>query len=69
MAKKDISFDNWMDTSKIRKEIAKQTPTPSHAKIENLRSGMKKIKCDCASIGNFRAVEGSRTEALRNIRV
>ena len=32
-----------MDTSRVRKEIAKQTPTPSHVKIEDLREGMKKI--------------------------
>jgi replication factor A1 len=32
-----------MDTSRVRKEIAKQTPTPSHIKIENLNVGMKKI--------------------------
>jgi len=39
----DISFDNWMETSKVRKEIAKQNPAPSHLKIEDLRVGMKKI--------------------------
>jgi replication factor A1 len=39
----DISFDNWMETTKVRKEIAKQNPAPSHLKIEDLRVGMKKI--------------------------
>ena len=39
----DVSFDNWMDTSRVRKEIAKQNPGPTHLKIENLRVGMKKI--------------------------
>ncbi len=39
----DISFDNWMETSKVRKEIAKQNPAPTHLKIEDLRVGMKKI--------------------------
>ena len=43
LSKGDVSFDNWMDTSRIRREIAKQTPTPSHLKIENLRVGMKKV--------------------------
>ena len=43
LSKTDVSFDNSMDTSRIRKEIAKQTPTPSHVKIGNLREGMKKI--------------------------
>ena len=43
LSKEDVSFDNWMDTSRIRKEIAKKTPTPSHLKIEDLRAGMKKV--------------------------
>jgi len=43
LSKTDVSFDNSMDTSRVRKEIAKQTPTPSHMKIENLNVGMKKI--------------------------
>ncbi len=32
-----------MDTSRVRKEIARQTPTPAHLKIEDLRVGMKKV--------------------------
>jgi len=43
LSKGDVSFDNWMDTSRVRKEIAKQTPKPSHVKIEDLRVGMKKV--------------------------
>jgi replication factor A1 len=43
MSKGDVSFDNWMDTTRVRKEIARQNPAPSHFKIENLNSGMKKI--------------------------
>lgn len=43
LQRRDISFDSSMDTNRIRKEIAKQNPTPSHLKIENLRVGMKKI--------------------------
>ena len=43
LARTDVSFDNSMDTSKVRKEIARQNPAPSHFKIENLRVGMKKI--------------------------
>ncbi len=41
LLQKDMSFD--METSKVRKEIAKQNPAPSHFKIEDLRVGMKKI--------------------------
>lgn len=43
LLKKDVSFDNWMDTRRVRKEIAKQSPHATHAKIEDLRAGMKKI--------------------------
>ena len=43
LERKDISFDNWMDTSRVRKEIARRNPSPSHLKIEDLRNGMKKI--------------------------
>ena len=43
LSKTDVSFDNSMDSSRVRKEIAKQTPTPSHMKIESLNVGMKKI--------------------------
>ncbi|MGZ4851364.1 MAG: hypothetical protein ACXV2C_08305 [Candidatus Bathyarchaeia archaeon] len=43
LAKTDVSFDNSMDSSRVRKEIAKQTPTPSHMKIEDLHEGMKKV--------------------------
>jgi len=41
LLQKDMSFD--METTKVRKEIAKQNPAPSHFKIEDLRVGMKKI--------------------------
>ena len=43
LARTDVSFDNSMGTIKVRREIARQNPTPSHLKIENLRVGMKKI--------------------------
>jgi len=43
LARTDVSFDNCMDTNRIRKEIARQNPAPSHYKVENLRVGMKKI--------------------------
>ncbi len=43
LSKTDVSFDNWMDTREVRKEIAKQNPSPFHAKIEDLRVGMKKV--------------------------
>jgi replication factor A1 len=43
LARTDISFDSSMDTGRVRKEIARQNPAPTHLKIEDLRVGMKKI--------------------------
>jgi hypothetical protein len=43
LARTDVSFDNAMDTNKVRKEIARQNPAPSHYRIDDLRVGMKKI--------------------------
>lgn len=42
LLKRNVSFDNWMDATRVRKEIAKQNPSPSHIKIKDLRVGMKK---------------------------
>jgi hypothetical protein len=43
LQKGDVSFDNWMDTSRVRREMARQNPAPSTYKIADLRVGMKKI--------------------------
>jgi replication factor A1 len=43
LSRTNVSFDDSMETSRVRKEIAKQTPTPSHIKIGDLREGMKKV--------------------------
>ncbi len=43
LSRTDVSFDSSMDTGRVRKEIARQNPAPSHLKIEDLRVGMKKI--------------------------
>jgi replication factor A1 len=43
LSRTNVSFENSMDSSRVRKEIAKQTPTPSHMKIGDLREGMKKV--------------------------
>ncbi len=43
LARTDVSFDQSMDSNRVRKEIARQNPAPSHLKIESLRVGMKKI--------------------------
>ena len=61
LLQKDVSFDNWMDTSRVRKEIAKQNPAPTHMKIENLTCRHEKGQCNCQSFGNFRAIQGSHS--------
>ena len=43
LARTDVSFDSSMDTGRVRKEIARQNPPPTHLKIEDMRVGMKKI--------------------------
>ncbi len=44
LRQKDISFDSWMDTDKVRKQIAKLTPSePAKMYIHDLRHGMKKV--------------------------
>ena len=47
LLQKDIAFDNWMDTDKIRKQIAKQNPAgPVSTQIRDLRHGLKKINLE-----------------------
>ncbi|MCW4009250.1 MAG: hypothetical protein NWF05_01345 [Candidatus Bathyarchaeota archaeon] len=44
LLRKDIVFENWMDTDKVRKQIARMYPAESSLmSVEHLRSGMKKI--------------------------
>ena len=47
LSRKDIHFENWMNTDKVRKQIARQTPSESAvSSIKDLRVGMKKINVD-----------------------
>lgn len=47
LTRKDIRFEHWMDTDKIRKQIAKQNPAePTSTLIKDLRIGMKKVNLD-----------------------
>lgn len=43
LSRADVSFDSAMETGRVRKEIARQIPAPTHHKIEDLRIGMKKV--------------------------
>jgi hypothetical protein len=46
LLKKEIPFENWMDTDKIRRQIAKQNPATFFILIRDLRTGMKKVNVD-----------------------
>jgi len=47
LARKDIHFDNWMNTDRIRKQIARQSPSElTISLIKDLRIGMKKVNVD-----------------------
>jgi replication factor A1 len=47
LSRKDIHFDNWMNTDKVRKQIARQTPSElTVSLIKDLRVGMRKVNVD-----------------------
>ena len=41
--RKNIRFESWLNTDKIRKQVTKQNPTLDSTLIQNLRHGMKKV--------------------------
>jgi hypothetical protein len=41
--RKDISFESWLDTDKIHKQVARRKLAADLMSIDNLRHGMKKI--------------------------
>jgi hypothetical protein len=43
LSRKNISFESWLDTDKIRKQVDRQNPAPESTLIQNLRHGMKKV--------------------------
>jgi replication factor A1 len=44
LLRKNIAFESWMDTDKIRKQIARQNKAPGlSTQIQDLRHGMKKV--------------------------
>jgi len=47
LLEKNMSFDNWMDSDKIRKQISKQNPAePTSTFINELRHGMKRVNLE-----------------------
>jgi len=45
LSRKNISFDSWMNTDKIRKQLSRQNSV-SPLLIQNLRHGMKKVNLE-----------------------
>jgi hypothetical protein len=43
LQRKNICFENWMDTDKVRKQIGKQNTTGLPVLVHSLRHGMKKV--------------------------
>jgi hypothetical protein len=43
LLRKNISFESWLDTDKVRRQLAKQNLRVDLTFIQNLRRGMKKI--------------------------
>jgi replication factor A1 len=47
LQQKNIPFENWMESDKIRKQMAKQNPAePVSTPVRELRYGMKKVNVD-----------------------
>jgi hypothetical protein len=43
LLRKDISFESWLDTDKIRRQVSRQNIGLDFMSIQNLRLGMKKV--------------------------
>lgn len=47
LLRKDICFENWMDTDKIRRQMNRQNTSPkSSVLVQDLRHGMKKVNLE-----------------------
>ena len=47
LSRKNMCFDRWMDTDKIRRQVSRQNPVSPHSTlIQNLRHGMKKVNLE-----------------------
>ena len=47
LLRKDICFENWMDTDKIRRQMNRQNTSPkSSILVQDLRHGMKKVNLE-----------------------
>jgi len=51
LKQKDLGFDSWMETDRIRRQIARQNPSEHvSTQVGELRHGMKKVNVDEAKV-------------------
>ena len=43
LLRKNISFENWLDTDRIRRQVARKSLANDSIRIQDLRNGMKKV--------------------------
>ena len=46
LLRKNICFENWLDTDKIRKQLSRQNPPGTSTMVQNMRHGMKKVSLE-----------------------
>ncbi len=46
LLRKNIPFESWMNTDKVRLQMSKQNSTSHSTQVQNLRHGMKKINVE-----------------------
>ena len=50
LQRRNMRFESWMDTDKVRKQIERQNTANSQKSIQELRHGMKKVNVDAEVI-------------------
>jgi hypothetical protein len=67
LSRKDIAFEGWMDTDKIRKQIARHgTASGETNRIQDLRPGMKKVNVEAEIIEIAKPLP-LRTQYVNNV--
>lgn len=50
LQRKEICFERWMDSDKIRRQISKQNSQTNSTRIQDMRHGMKKVNLEAKVI-------------------
>ncbi len=56
LSRKNIAFESWMDTDKVRHQIAKQNLSTSSIHVQDLRHGMKKVNIEVQMVEMLKPV-------------